>query len=178
MTMIIEIGKGRTIGVEPDHITTLLSHDAVKLKMVKRALKEMLSDANAGIGARDTFKSDAEYGDAAYAASMKLYEAMLRGEVRGAERGPRVSADPIAAEALRLARVFVGLKSRGDGAADRMAAVVVKLGLKQNDDSSVDFEKRIKAEWIKAYAAKPETIAEATANVEATKAKMTDDTGL
>lgn len=181
MTMTIEIGKSRTIGLTEEQLATLRGHDAVANKVWHRGLKEMLSDANAGVVRKD-FNSDAEYQDAAYAASMKLLDALLAGVVR-ASSATRAPQDPVGAEAMRLARVFVNGKARGwekdkSDALTVIASAAAKLGL---PNTNVDERKAVIAAWIVAYAAKPETRAEAEDNVAANRARAAaakDDTGL
>lgn len=174
MTLTIEIGKGRTIGVTPEQLATLKGHEAVTLKVWKRALKEMLSDANAGIGKRETFKSDQEYGEAAYQASMKLFDNLLKGEVRGdSTRQPRESTDPIVAEAQRMARVKINGLAKGwekdkAEALANIAAWAGKLGL---PNTNVDERKAIIAAAIDANAKRADVIEAATKAVEA-KAKV------
>ncbi len=174
MTLTIEIGKNRTVGITPEQLTALRGHEVVANKIFAIGLKNILSDANAGIGKRETFKSDAEFGEAAYSASMKKLDAMLRGEYRGAvERGPRIPADPVAAEAMREARVFVYGKAKGwekDAPAAikfiGAAAGALDMAIAEGENDK-DFYKKVIAAAIAKRAAREDVIAAAKAVVAA-----------
>lgn len=187
MTLTIEIGKGRTIGLTNEQMETLRGHAVVINRVIEIGLKNILSDANAGIGKRETYESDQAYGDAAYAASMKKLDAMLKGEYRGAvERGPRVPSDPVAAEALREARVYVGTKTRGwekdaKEAIDFLTKIAVALDMPHDGTmEKANYFKSLIAAAIAKRAAREDVIAAAKAVVEARKNVKVDpeDLGL
>lgn len=181
MTLSIDIGKEQTIGISEEQLATMLAHEAVKNRIVRVGLKNILSDANASIGKRDgknadgtpLFASDAEYRAAALAASMKTFDAMLKGEVRAASSGPRAPSDPVGAEALRMARVKInGLasgweKDKAEALAN-IAAWATALGL---PNTNVDERKAIIAAAIAKNAARDDVREAAKAAVEA-KAKV------
>jgi hypothetical protein len=172
-SFVAQIGKDMELTVDVTKVpVNVLWH------YIERELTDDLRDSHASV-TRDSFSGDdAKWREAKMAVAEKKLAALYAGTIRTAKTA-KTPTDPIAAEAMRLARVFVGLKSTGDGADDRLANVAAKLTLVMNkDESSADYAKRVKAAWIAAYAAKPETIAEATKNVEAVKARLADDIGL
>lgn len=177
MTLTIEIGKGRTIAVTAEQLATLHGFPVIQNKMDEIALKNILGDANAGVGKREDFASNEAWADAALAMSMKKFDSMLRGEYRGGgERGPRVPSDPVAAEALREARTFVYGKARGweknaKPAMDWIATVGKALELPHGN---ADETKALLVAAIAKRAAREDVVAAAKAVVDARSAIKTE----
>lgn len=185
MTLTIEIGKGLNVAVTEAQVDTLLKNEATRVHMVRVALRNTLMDCHAGIKREDYAAGDegtAEWRKDSLAKSMAKFEAMLRGEVRAAVRGPRVSSDPVEAEAMREARTFFYGKARGWEKGDEKAkAFLTKLAAALDvDTANTGWEKIALDDAIKLRAAKPESIAAAKAIVEA-KASLnvnTEDLGI
>lgn len=168
MTLTIEIGKGRTIGLTEDQLTTLRGHDLVFNRIVHIGLKNILSDANASV-ARKNFGTDKEYSEAAFQASMKKLDAMLRGEYRTAGTTVRAPSDPVGQETMRLARVFINGKAHGwekdkPEALTAIAAWAAKLSMPA---TNADERKAVIAAAIKARAARDDVRKLAQDNVDA-----------
>lgn len=150
----VDIGKQLAFDIDPALLT---KHQNVIDHVMYIGLRNILMDSHASCK-RELYGDD-EIGwrNASKAMAEKKLAAMLAGEIRANSSGPRVSSlSPIDAEARRLARVAVYAHAKAKGVTDKekIAAAVAK------------------------YAAKPETIATATANVEAAKALQSDDIDL
>lgn len=176
MTLTIEIGKGRTIGLTEDNLTTLRGHTVVANRIFEIGLKNILSDANAGIGKRETFKSDQEFGDAAYSASMKKLDAMLSGEYRGATASVRAPSDPVGAEALRMARLFINGKAKGWEKASATAVAAIDAWAKKLEmpATNADERKLVIAAAIKARSER-EDVRKLAAETVAAQAEISTD---
>lgn len=135
----VEIGKGLTIEVDGE---ALREHAPVWNHVVYIGLRNILMDAHASAKAGD-FESPEEYRKASLTMAQKKLDAMTRGELRTTQSGPRAShVDPVAAEALRLARTFVYGRARGwekgaDSALQYIDAVASALGLAKSDRKAV-----------------------------------------
>lgn len=153
----VDIGKQLAFDISDENMATLLGHEAVKSHVLYIGLRNILMDAHASCK-RETYGDDEiTWRNNSKAMAEKKLAAMLAGEIRSNSSGPRASSlSPIDAEARRLARVAVYAHAKAKGITDKekIAAAVAK------------------------YAAKPETIATATANVEAAKALQSDDIDL
>lgn len=176
--MLIEIGKGLQVDADTEK---LREHRAVWEHIVYIGLRNILMDAHASVKKEDHPGDDGveTYKAASLAMANKKLDAMLRGEQRTVHSGPRASSvDPVAAEALREARVFVLGRARGweKGRAEAIAyidAVHKALALPRNADGRIDPKATLAAAVAK-RAAKPESIAAAKAVVEARKAIVVD----
>jgi hypothetical protein len=139
--IIIGLGADRTIEVDRAKFTPEVAEH-----IFMYGLRQILNDAHASEkdGAAKTALSEKRLA--------KLYE----GQINRGGNGAKASADPVEKEATRLAKAIISKidKSRLEAAAKRRAIEV--------DD--------LKLELIAAYAAKPETIAQARANVSAMNA--------
>ena len=181
----IEIGKTLTVAVD----TTKLN-DAVMAHVVRIGVRNILMDAHASVK-RDDCESDQDYRAKSLAQSMKKLEAMYRGEVR-ANATTRISnADPIEAEALRMARVFVGKATRGweDAKGDARKWIDAAAEAMQLDDAErpnwtaddfADKAKAVLAAAIKRRAAREDVREAARKVVEAAKSVVAtgEDLGL
>ena len=150
----VDIGKQLAFDLDDAAIAQLESHEAVRNHMRYIALRNILMDCHASCKKEDYPNDEVTWRNNSKAMAEKKLAAMLAGEIRSNSSGPRVSSlSPIDAEARRLARVAVYAHAKAKGVTDKekIAAAIAK------------------------YAAKPETIATATANVEAAKALVTDD---
>lgn len=171
MTINVEIGKALTVTVTDEQLATLAKVPAIHDHVWKIGLRNILMDSHAG-QKRELFETEQLWREASRAIAMKKFEAMLRGEIRansGAPRAPKL--DPIAAEALRLARVFILGKLRENESLLESYRTALKLGTDAD-------EKAIKAAAIAARAAKPEVIETARANIESAAKIATDDLGI
>jgi len=172
--MLIEIGKGLQMDVNTE---ALREHKTVWDHVVYIGLRNILMDAHASVKKEDHTGDDAvaAYKAASLALANKKLDAMMRGEHRTVHSGPRASAvDPVAAEALREARVFVFGRARGwekgrDEAKAYIEAVRTALGMDADAEP-----KTVLAAAIAKRAAKPESIA-AAKDVVAARAKITVD---
>lgn len=154
--MLLNIGKGLQFDIPEDAWKRMLSHDAVKDHCIYIGAKNILTDCHASV-VRTDFESDKDWQDAKLALVNKKWAAMLEGDIRANSGTVRQSSlSPIDAECRRLARIAVLSVAKAKGITDKekIAAAIAK------------------------YAAKPETIATATANVEAAKALQSDDIDL
>jgi len=155
--MRVDIGKQLAFDLTDADIVALAHHRAVHDHVWYIGLRNILMDSHASCK-RETYGDDeVTWRNNSKAMAEKKLAAMLAGEIRSNSSGPRVSSlSPIDAEARRLARVAVISAAKAKGVTDKekIAAAIAK------------------------YAAKPETIATATANVEAAKALVTDDIDL
>lgn len=164
--MKVEIGKGLALDVATE---TLREHAPVWEHVVYIGLRNILMDAHASAKVTD-YASPEKYRAASLAMSQKKLDAMLRGEFRAAHTGPRAShVDPVAAEALRLARVFVYGRARGwEKKAD--AAIVYIAALATAMAMPTDNVKAVLNAAIAKRAARPDVLETAKANVESAKA--------
>ena len=153
----VDIGKQLAFDISDENMAALLSHEAVKSHVLYIGLRNILMDSHASCK-RETYGDDEiTWRNNSKAMAEKKLAAMLAGEIRSNSSGPRVSSlSPIDAEARRLARVAVYAHAKAKGVTDKEKIAVA----------------------IAKYAAKPETIATATANVAAAKALVTDDIDL
>ena len=169
----VEIGKGLRLDVDTQRIN---AHEAVFGHIVYIGLKNILQDSHAG-AKREDFDSDEAYKAASLAMAQKKLDAMYNGVLRANTSGPRASSvDPIQAEALREARVFVGKATRGweKDSADAIAWLTkagTAMGLPH---ATADDRKAIIAAAIARRAAKPEMIAAATKVIEARNSIVID----
>lgn len=184
--MDIEIGKSLTVNVDTARMPeTAMAH------IVKMGLRNVLMDSHASVK-RDAYAAGddgaKEWQAASLAVAMKKLDALYRGEVR-ANATTRVShADPIEAEAMRMARSFVYGKARGweENKGDSRAwvsAVAQAVALDPIDwtkDTFGDAVKAVLAEAIKRRAARPDVREAAAKVVEAAKAVIVtgEDLGL
>ena len=153
----IDIGKQLGFDIDDETYAKLFAHANVRAHVDYIGLRNILMDSHAGCK-REDFDTEIEWRNASKAMSEKKFAAMLIGEVRANSSGPRMSSkSPIESEALRLARVVVYAAAKAKGQTDK---AIIQAAIAK-------------------YAAKPETIATATANV-AAKAALTvdDDLGL
>lgn len=178
----VEIGKGLSMTVELDRVP-----EAQFAGILMNGLKNQLGDKHANI-TTDSIKakypnaSEADvaklWRDESIAATQKKLDAIYAGQSRTAST--RVStANPIEAEAMRLARLAVYKATdkweKGDKTAwARIQNSAKALGIeapkgKHEGPARNEFAKRVISASIKAFAALPETVKTATANVEATK---------
>lgn len=187
-THTVEIGKALQVAVD----TTRLN-ESVMAHVVRIGLRNILMDSHASVKS-DDFKDDDEgrkaWRDASLAQAMKKLDAMYKGEVR-ANATTRVShADPVEAEAMRMARTFVYGKTKGWEKGDEKAVAYITLagramelpGIEQDDDGqkAADKVKAIIAEAIKRRAARADVREAAAKVVEAAKAVVVtgEDLGL
>lgn len=178
--MKIEIGKGLEIEVNTEELRE--KQDSWN-HVVYIGLRNILMDAHAGVKKEDFTGDDAaqKYRDESLAMSMKKLDALMRNEVRANRGATRlVAADPVEAEALREARVFILGRARGweKGKVEALhyiEALRVALG-----ELATATPKEILASAVKRRASKPESIAAAQAIVEARKSIQVDvaDLGL
>lgn len=112
--MKVEIGKGLSFEVDTE---ALREHKLVWDHVVYIGARNIFMDAHASVKREDFEDGEegtAKWREASLALATKRHESMCRGELRTAHSGPRAShVDPIAAEALRLARTFVYGRARG-----------------------------------------------------------------
>ena len=153
----VDIGKQLAFDLDNQQVMDLIGHKNVHDHILYIGLRNILMDSHASCK-RETYGDDeVTWRNNSKALAEKKLAAMLAGEIRSNSSGPRVSSlSPIDAECRRLARVAVIAVAKAKGIMDKekIAAAIAK------------------------YAAKPETIATATANVAAAKALVTDDIDL
>ncbi len=170
MTMAtVDIGKGIQLDVDVDSLKT---RDAVFGHVVYIGLRNILMDSHAGVK-RDECESDADYRAKSRAIAEKKLAAMMEGTLRAKGAGTQraSAADPVTAEALREARVFVGKKAKGwekgtDSAIAWLTAIADKIGHELPDEPNGNDWKELVAAAIAYRAAKPESIATAQKIVE------------
>lgn len=166
---MLNINIGKAIGLEID-LAKLQAHDNVMTHVVAIGLRNILMDAHASCLAKD-FKSELEWRAASKAMAEKKLSAMLAGEIRSNAGGVRATkADPIMAEALRMARVVIHQAKKAN-----MVKWAKAFDL---PNKTIDEEKAIVAEAVRRYANKPEILAKAKANVEANGELVVDDLDL
>lgn len=156
--LTFEIGAAMTWTITDEQLAALQAHPDVMGHVIKIGFKNILQDCHAS-AVRDDFQSDKEWRDAKLAMVGKKFDAMLAGELRSNSSGPRASkADPIQAEALRLARIIVYPAAKAKGVTDKEKI----------------------AQAIAGYAARADVVAQAQLNVEAKAALVAtaDDLGL
>ncbi len=166
---MLNVDIGKAIGLEID-IAKLQAHENVMAHVIKIGLRNILMDSHASCLAKD-FKTELEWRDASKAMAEKKLAAMLLGEIRSNAGGVRATkADPITAEALRMARVVINQAKKAN----------MEKWAKAFDlpNKTIDDEKAIVAEAIRRYAAKPEIMAKAKAMVEAKGELVVDDLDL
>jgi hypothetical protein len=107
MNMQVAIGKNITLEVDFANMPQAsLDH------IMYIGARNILMDSHASITATD-YPDEAERMAAATAMAEKKLAALMRGEVRAASS--RVVADPVQAEAMRMAHAIVAAKLRADG---------------------------------------------------------------
>ena len=164
----VDIGKQLAFDLDDAAIAQLESHEAVRNHMRYIALRNILMDCHASCKKEDYPNDEVTWRNNSKAMAEKKLAAMLAGEIRSNSSGPRVSSlSPIDAEARKLAKAIILPKQKDAAQIEKWAKSFNMTELKD-----------ILAEAIKRYAAKPETIATATANVAAAKALVTDDIDL
>lgn len=152
----VDIGKSLSFQFDDSQIVALSQHRNVLDHVWYIGLRNILMDSHASCK-RDEFESEIQWRDASKAMAEKKLAAMMIGEIRANSSGPRASAkSPIESEALKLARVVVYAAAKAKGQTDK--AIIAKS--------------------IADYAARPKTIATATANVAAKTALVADDDDL
>jgi hypothetical protein len=155
--MQVDIGKQLAFNLSDADIVALAQNRNVHDHVWYIGLRNILMDSHASCKKEDFPDDEIGWRNASKAMAEKKLAALMVGEVRSNSSGPRASSlSPIDAECRRLARVAViaAAKAKGITDKDKIAAAIAK------------------------YAAKPETIATATANVEAAKALQSDDIDL
>lgn len=168
----VDIGKALAFDITPEQIETLLSHDAVKSRILYIGLRNILMDSHAG-QSRDKFDSDLAWRDGSKAVAEKTLTAMLAGVVREKSSTPRTSAmTPLMAEAVRLAKGVI-LPKQKDTVQMAKWAISFELECKTDDE-----RKAVLIEAIKRYAAKPSTQELAQKNIDAKAALIVDDLDL
>lgn len=176
MNANIEIGKGLTIAVDVD---ALREKPEAFGHVIYIGLRNILMDAHAGVK-REDCADDAEYRARSLAQSQAKLDALMNNIVRKNAAGPRASAvDPIMAESLREARVFVGKKARGwekseDAAIAWLTAIADKIGHELPEAPTMDDWKALVGAAIKFRAEKPESIETAKKIVELRAATTVD----
>lgn len=177
-TFNIEIGKGLTLDVIKEKLPDVAIDYAIK-----RAFKDALQDSHASIKREDYPDGDAGQADwraASLEVAKKKLAAFYDGDIRANAAAPRASKlDPVEAEALRMARVFVGKATRGwEHGHEKPLAWITKaaeaLGIEPHaDDADVDartaWRKDVMARAIKARAARQDVRDAAALAVEAAK---------
>ena len=156
--MQVDIGKQLAFELTDENIVALAHHRNVHDHVWYIGLRNILMDSHASCKREDYPDDEIGWRNASKAMAEKKLAAMMLGEIRSNSSGPRVSSkNPVEAEALRLARVVVYAAAKAKGQTDK---AIIQAAIAK-------------------YAAKPETIATATANV-AAKAALTidDDLGL
>lgn len=170
----IDIGAGLMLPVDFDR---LHNHRASIEHIENIGARNVLMDCHAPIK-RDDFETDQEWRNAKLLKAQSKLEQLYDGSIRANSSGPRASSiDPIAAEALREARVFVHSKAKGwekatDSAINWLTTIADKLGIELAEENP-DW-KAVIAAAVKFRAEKPESIATATKIVEARKAIAVD----
>lgn len=168
----VEIGKGLTVAIETDKLQ--MQPNAWE-HIIKIGLRNILMDSHANVK-RDDHESDAAYRDASLAQAMKKLDALMRGEVRS-NGTRRVSAvDPVTAEAMRMARVFVGQRLKGWQNGDEAALALIGqfANAKAMRCGTTEDDKAVVAAMIEARAAR-EDVREAAAAVVAQQSKIKVD---
>lgn len=160
MLILDTIGKGLTFSVTDEDLAKMKASEAVTAWAWRIALSNGYKDSHAAITA-EKYPDPAEQRKAAMAMIQKKHDALVAGEVRGAVSGVRTPTDPIGKESARLARVWVGTRNNDA----QIAKWAEKFGILIPDGNKSEQRKLVMAEAIRRYAARPETIAEATANV-------------
>ena len=190
--MDIEIGKALTVNVELTRLGFEHQIGTAAAHVVKIGLRNILMDAHANVK-REDFAGDDDgakaYRDASLAKAMTKLEALYKGDVRANAVTRQSSADPVEAEAMRMARTFVYGKARGweenkgDSRKwiDAAQAAMGLPGIVWNVDGFADAAKAVLAEAIKRRAARDDVKEAARKIVEAAKAvkvESADDLGL
>ena len=166
----IEIGKCLAFDFTDEQVAIMKSHQLVADRLFELGLMNKVKDSHASC-TRERFNSDIAWRDGSKAVAEKCVAALLRGEIRANGTGPRVSkANPIEAEALRLARVAVHGNKKA-----KLVAWATSFGLPHG---TIEHDKAIVDEAIKRYAAKPSTVETATAIVAAKGEIVSDDLDL
>jgi hypothetical protein len=166
---MININIGKAIGLAID-LEKLQLKTQVMDHVIAIGLRNILMDSHASCRSED-FKTEFDWREASKAMAEKKLAAMMAGEIRSNGGGVRASkADPITAEALRMARVVIHQAKKANLG---KWAKAFDLPNKTTDD-----EKAIVAEAVKRYAAKPEIMAKAKAMVEAKGDLIVDDLDL
>jgi hypothetical protein len=110
MERMIDIGSGIMLPVD---FGKLAIHQNVIEHVQDIGARNILMDSHASVVRKD-FESDADYRAAKLAVAQKKLETMYSGTARARIAGAtRVPTDPIGAEAMRMARVYVGTATRG-----------------------------------------------------------------
>lgn len=168
VALTIDCGKGLALPLTEKDIATLLRHKNVRDHILIKLGTTTLVDCHASIVAKD-FKTEIEWRNAAKAVLENKFAAMLRGEITTKGHGPRASkADPIAAEALRLARVTIG-KIASDDIKFAALAKAAKMPFASSDE-----RKALIAECVRRESIKPSIIELARQNVEGVKTIASD----
>lgn len=136
----IDIGAGLMIPVD---FGRLAAHNAVIEHVQNIGARNILMDSHASVK-RDDFESDQEWRNAKLAVAAKKLETMYEGTVRArVAGGTRVPSDPVGAEALRMARVYVGSATRGwekaaDAAIDWLTKAADIMGIELPEQPTAD----------------------------------------
>ena len=171
----IDIGAGLMIPVD---FAKLAIHDAVIAHVQDIGARNILMDSHASVK-RDDYESDADWRAAKLAVASKklatMYDGSARARVVGAQRAS--SVDPVMAESLREARVFVGKKARGwekaEGSAiNWLVAIADKIGHELPEQPTSDDWKELVQKAIAFRANKPESIETARKIVELRKPEI------
>lgn len=189
--MDIEIGKGLKINIALPWLGFPGQLEAAAAHIVRIGARNVLMDSHANIKREDYPEGDegtAAWRDASLAQAMKKLDALYKGEVRANATTRVSSVDPVEAEALRMARVFVGKATRGweDNKGDSRAwidaaAKALELPVPAwATDGFADAAKAVLAEAIKRRAARDDVKDAARKVVEAAKAVVVtgEDLGL
>lgn len=169
----IDIGAGLMLPVD---FGRLAAHNAVIEHVLNIGARNILMDSHAGVK-RDDFETDQEYRNAKLAVAVKKLETMYAGTVRArVAGGARVPSDPIGAEAMRMARVYVGTATRGwekaaDGAIDWLTKAADIMGIELPEQPTSDDWKEIIERAIERRAARDD-VKEAARKIVEAKAKV------
>jgi hypothetical protein len=170
----VDIGKALAFDITPEQLDTLLSHEAVKSRIMYIGLRNILMDSHAG-QSRDKFDTELLWRNASKAVAEKTLAAMLEGRVREKSTGVRASSlSPVMAEAIRLAKSVILPKQKDEV---QMAKWAEAFGLELGNGSK-EAKHSVLIEAIKRYAAKPMTQELAQKNVDAKAALIVDDLDL
>ena len=169
MERMIDIGAGLMIPVDFKKIAI---HASVQEYVENIGARNILMDSHASVK-RDDYESDADYRAAKLAVAAKKLATMYDGTSRARVAGgsPRVSTDPVIAEATREARVFVGKKAKGwekgdDGAIAWLAKIADVIGHELPEKPTSNDWKSLVQKAIEYRANKPESLATAKKVVE------------
>lgn len=179
--MDIEIGKGLKVNIELTRLGFNGQLEAAAAHIVKIGARNVLMDSHASVKREDYPEGDdgtAAWREDSLAIAMKKLDALYKGEVRANATTRASSVDPVEAEALRMARVFVGKATRGweDNKGDSRAWVnsaAKAMELQPIDwtkDGFADSVKAVLAAAIKRRASRPDVREAAAKAVEAAKA--------